>query len=75
MEEKVKQLIFTIEELKKRLARKEEELVTIQKNCQHSLPISFEIQLITDVEREGRFQFYQRAFRTCQKCGKRVYIE
>ncbi len=74
MEKRVENLILTIQELKKRLNKKEEELAIIQRNCQHSLSEKFEIEVSSKIGNEGRFQFEKRVFRTCQKCGKKILI-
>ncbi len=75
MEKHTEEIILSIEGMKKELAQKEAELAQIRQNCQHQLPTNYETTIVSFPKAEGRFQTQEQVFRTCQKCGKRIFID
>jgi len=75
MEKQVERLVFSINELRKQLQKKELELWDIRQNCRHQLSTDYETTFISLPVSEGRFRTQEQIFRTCQKCGERVFLD
>lgn len=80
MDKRAKELISSIDSLKKKLETKEAELGNIQKNCNHDWPDEWSERVgrdygcmsgaVDSVFRQSEPEIIAVYYKTCQNCGK-----